>query len=357
MSDPDTRPSKRTRLSTDDRADPQSSSSSSSSFLSSNLRRHPEIWYDDGNLVLVAGQTAFRIYRGLIAGQSTIFSDLFSSSSSSPDETFEGCPVIHLSDSPQDLVHFLRVLLPQSRTHYRTTREDHMRTFDELSAVVRLAHKYNVSQVLEQTLASLHDYGFVTSFAAYSRLPPNAALALDPWHNIGIVNLARLADTPSLLPLAFYRCAYLGSDVLNGCAREDGTIEHLSEADLRRCIDGRVAVVHEHTAFLCAVFDGAANPACTRPPLCASGLRNAQVGLLRMKEFEAKYHPLWPCWVEAVSQLGDTQVCPGCRGEMLERAKKGQKKFFDRLPEIFGIMVEGWGDEESETVVAAGEGE
>ena len=115
MSDPDTRPLKRVRLSTGDPTDSRSDPLGSSSISSSDLSRHPEIWYDDGNLVLVARETAFRIYRGLIAGQSTVFADLFVSSTSSPHETFEGCPVIHLSESPQDLVHLLRVLLPKSR--------------------------------------------------------------------------------------------------------------------------------------------------------------------------------------------------------------------------------------------------
>ena len=112
MSDPDTRPLKRTRLSTDDSTD---SGPSGSSSTYSNLHRHSEIWYDDGNLILVARETAFRIYRGLIAGQASVFLVLFASSCSSPDEFFEGCPIIRLSDSPHDLVHLLRVLLPQSR--------------------------------------------------------------------------------------------------------------------------------------------------------------------------------------------------------------------------------------------------
>ena len=106
---------------------------------------------------------------------------------------------------------------------YRPTAEKHMRTFDELSAVIRLAHKYHVQQLLDQTLASLHAYGFVSSFSAYARLPPDADLALDASHSIGIVNLARLTDTPALLPLALYRCAYLDGGVLDGCARADVT--------------------------------------------------------------------------------------------------------------------------------------
>ena len=116
MSDPDvpeTRPLKRTRLSADDSTGSQIHPSGPSSTSSSTLRWHPEIWFDDGNIVLVARETAFRIYRRLLAGQSTVFSDMFASSTSSPDETFDGCPVVHLSDSPHDLAH-LRVLLPKS---------------------------------------------------------------------------------------------------------------------------------------------------------------------------------------------------------------------------------------------------
>ena len=104
----ETRLSKRTRLSADDLAGSSSSDSTS-------LQCHPEIWFDDGNVVLVAHETAFHIYRGLLAAQSTVFSDMFISSTSSLDEAFEGCPVVHLSDSPHDLAHLLCVLLPKSR--------------------------------------------------------------------------------------------------------------------------------------------------------------------------------------------------------------------------------------------------
>ena len=119
MSDaPDTRPAKRTRLS----GDPQDSTAGSSSESSDSpttikprFKQHAEFWFDDGNIVLVARRVAFRIYRGLLASQSTVFSDMFASSSSSADETFEGCPVVQLTDSPCDLAHLLRALLPKSR--------------------------------------------------------------------------------------------------------------------------------------------------------------------------------------------------------------------------------------------------
>ncbi|PIL26499.1 hypothetical protein GSI_12257 [Ganoderma sinense ZZ0214-1] len=361
MSDLDARPWKRTRLSTADFADPQSGPSASSSTSSSNLRRHPEIWYDDGNLVLVAGQFAFRIYRGLIAGQSTVFSDLFASSTSSLDETFEECPVIHLFDSPQDLVHLLRILLPQSRIHYHTPIESPTRTFDELFAVIRLAHKYNIPQVLEQALASLRESGFTTSFAAYSRLPSNPESALDPrcdpgQHNIGVVNVARLIDAPSLLPVALYHCTYLGSELFDGWTRDDGTIEHLSDADLRLCVDARAVLVHAHTVLLFSVFDGTVSAGCAKRTRCAAGLRDAQRVFVHAEALAQGYQPLRYSWAEAVLMLEERKkVCGSCAREMLERAKNGQKEIFDKLPKIFGITVEGWGADETEVAMVAGE--
>ena len=80
-----------------------------------NLTHHDEFWFEDGSIILVAGNTGFRVYRALLAAQSTIFADMFSSSSSGVEEIVDQRPVVYLSDSPKDLAHFLRVLLPKYR--------------------------------------------------------------------------------------------------------------------------------------------------------------------------------------------------------------------------------------------------
>ena len=87
---------------------------------SSELTKHEEFWFEDGSIVLVTNRTAFRIYRGLLATQSTVFEDMFATvTSPMMDETFEGCPVVRLSDSPYDLTHLLRILLPRTLTDRR----------------------------------------------------------------------------------------------------------------------------------------------------------------------------------------------------------------------------------------------
>ena len=79
--------------------------------------RHEEFWLVDGNIVLVAGNIAFRIYQGLLVTQSPFFADKLASSNPDSDETIDGCPVVHVEESPEDFVHLLRVLLPT--THRR----------------------------------------------------------------------------------------------------------------------------------------------------------------------------------------------------------------------------------------------
>lgn len=77
--------------------------------------RDTETWLEDGNIVLVAGTTAFRLYKGLLAAQSSVFADIFVASGSQAGEVFEGCPVVCLPDSPEDLRHLLHILVPNKR--------------------------------------------------------------------------------------------------------------------------------------------------------------------------------------------------------------------------------------------------
>ena len=111
--DSDGRPPKRLRAAED--THPNASTTDAALDLG-NIQRSEEFWFDDGSIVLVAQQkTGFRVYRALLVAQSTIFADMFVSSSPSAEEMIEGCPVVHLSDTPEDIAHFLRVLLPKSQ--------------------------------------------------------------------------------------------------------------------------------------------------------------------------------------------------------------------------------------------------
>ena len=71
------------------------------------------LWFESGDVVIVAGYVAFRVHRDVLADSSTVLMDMLSSLAISEDsdrEEIEGCPVVRLEDSVNDVKHLLRIL-------------------------------------------------------------------------------------------------------------------------------------------------------------------------------------------------------------------------------------------------------
>lgn len=74
-----------------------------------------DIWYDDGNVILQAENTQYKVYRGVLAQSSSVFRDMFSfpQPPASNMVTIEGCPVIRLSDSAEEVKYILQAIFEQ----------------------------------------------------------------------------------------------------------------------------------------------------------------------------------------------------------------------------------------------------
>lgn len=75
--------------------------------------KHPDLWFEDGSVVLATSDTLFRVYRGTLSRYSPVFRDLFSlpqPTSTSDQDMLDGIPVVHLYDDPTQLAHFLNAL-------------------------------------------------------------------------------------------------------------------------------------------------------------------------------------------------------------------------------------------------------
>lgn len=66
-------------------------------------------------MVLIAGGVAFKIHKGILSLKSAIFNDLFSMAHLTPDDQFDGCPIVHLTDSAEDIEEVLKVLYFSTR--------------------------------------------------------------------------------------------------------------------------------------------------------------------------------------------------------------------------------------------------
>ena len=216
-------------------------------------------------------------------------------------------------------------------------------TFDATVAVIRLAHKYDLPAVRNQALSVLRKHTFPSRGPRPWRTYPNPTVRVRDIHAIGAVSIARLLDKPALLYPALYRCAVLGSAVLDGWTRDDGTVEHLTLADLRICMDAQAALARESAAIFAATFMDVLHKDCESTKECRAGLRKLEDAML-LEEFGKRHDVLdtesgEKDIEERATALG---VCKHCRTMLERRRKEKQREVWKRLPELFGIEDERW---------------
>lgn len=134
--------------------------------------RHPDLWFADGSIILQAETTMFRVHTSVLARKSQFFRDMFSlpqpqtasSSSTSQnsadgpvssdwstaDRTVDGCPLVVLHDSAEDLANLL-VAIYDGSAFGENDRED----FRVVSGILRLATKYAVDSLREEAITHL----------------------------------------------------------------------------------------------------------------------------------------------------------------------------------------------------------
>lgn len=77
------------------------------------ISRHPDLWYDDGTVILIAENIGFRVYRGPLTKHSEVFRDMFSfpQPTAAPSETYEGCPIVRLvGDTAEEIAEVMKIL-------------------------------------------------------------------------------------------------------------------------------------------------------------------------------------------------------------------------------------------------------
>lgn len=79
---------------------------------SSLLTRHPDLWFSDGNIVLVAGDFYFNVHRGLLCRHSTVLEEAINDVDAEDRHSclIEGNTVLGLDEQPKDLCRFLMAL-------------------------------------------------------------------------------------------------------------------------------------------------------------------------------------------------------------------------------------------------------
>lgn len=98
-------------------------------------RRHRDFWFFDGNIILVAEGTGFKVYKGILASHSVVFRDMFAlakpdHSISVTEESAQGIPIVLLGDRATEVAHFLGPLFSggnmSAHSHFNPPMSTHL---------------------------------------------------------------------------------------------------------------------------------------------------------------------------------------------------------------------------------------
>ncbi|TEB30546.1 hypothetical protein FA13DRAFT_1688607 [Coprinellus micaceus] len=166
------------------------------------------IWLSDGNIVLQAENTQFKVHQGYLARLSIIFSDVFSVPQPGSQPLVEGCVVLLLQDSAQDLSVALSEIYDRC---YSPREQIHVET---VLAMIRIGRKYEIQHLLKEGIArlrtefpaTLEDHDRVDDTVSWSGIIDNDDAGSDVLFRIAnfCTSHSDMKELLPVLPLAYY---------------------------------------------------------------------------------------------------------------------------------------------------------
>ncbi|KAI0778783.1 hypothetical protein BD413DRAFT_443941, partial [Trametes elegans] len=309
------------------------------------LDKDAALWLEDGNIVIIAQNTAFRVHRGVLARQSEVFSSLFTvpqPTDVNEIEQVDGCPVVHVQDSAHDLRDLLRALY-DGLDIYLTS--DAPVLFSILAALIRLSHKYELERIQTVTIKRL---ALVLAdraklWRAYEGRK-NPFVVFRRGDAIEAANLLRICGREDLLPAALYMCCALDvRTLLHGVRRADGTREMLPLGDLECCLRAQTRLEGRSAAFVRRVLD-VNHP--DRPPACPLNCDAALSELWRsrgaLKDNEHTKRWVFVDTVGTPAVRDPCGICRPCAQHIVSVHTMFLDTLWSELPSLLGMEVPNW---------------
>lgn len=195
--------------------------------------RSTTIWFEDGNIVLQAEKIMFRVHKSVLSLHPSVLADMFliiqPESGTASDSIEDGCPVVKMSgDSGKEWEELLSLIYhgykwveisfrEQGRILegadmvvlcVRKARPNDTLSFTQLSAMLRLGHKYNFATYREEAASRLQDaFGpdWETVIVKETGDIHTDRIYMDDSHSWSdVINLAHDLRLDRTLPLIYY---------------------------------------------------------------------------------------------------------------------------------------------------------
>ncbi|KAJ6472372.1 hypothetical protein C8R47DRAFT_1295900 [Mycena vitilis] len=292
------------------------------------LTRADGLWFEDCGLIIQAESTVFRVSRDYLALQSTVFRDMLSMPQPKDADMMDGCPVVVLPDSADDVTFLLKALLycdffepyPAPTTHLI------------LMGILQMSHKYGVEALRKRSLTHLSSI-HPTTLSEYeaTRTFVLEQVRDDSFNLVRTLLLGRKFSIDWILPVTFYRvCEFTAErDILQGSLNMSDKIWLMT---VSRVLEGAAV-----TTILEFLWPSGQSGDCTTPKRCAKSRfeqrRNADGWRVRASEQAA----VMPLEIWEPPQWDRLKVCDVCMTSMKADHQAAKQALWDELPGMFGL--------------------
>ncbi|CAL1717101.1 unnamed protein product [Somion occarium] len=203
---------------------------------SHNLIKSSKFWFPDGNIDLIAQKTSFRVHSSILSIHSNVFRDMLSIPQPNDTEQLDGCKMVHLSDTSEELTVLLSALYEGASIF----GDHNVLPFSSVQTLVRLGMKYQVAAASQEGIRRLRelyspdDTMRSMKYLIEGKQDPDFAfsIAISPEDSISVLHLAGTFDIRSVMPMAMYACCQLDIDVCVAAVSS----EKWSLEDFRSCL-------------------------------------------------------------------------------------------------------------------------
>ncbi|KAF8178636.1 hypothetical protein K438DRAFT_1844146 [Mycena galopus ATCC 62051] len=291
-----------------------------------------DIWYKDGSVVLQTENTQFRVHWSIISRHSSFFRDLEDLPQPPNQSTVDGCPVVELHDSGEDVEYLLNALYDP---HFL---EQKALPLAAIGALIRMGRKYDFKTLLDSAVARI-------TFENPATLDEFDAMDVDNagYEPTRITNshgfffdllvLAQENGIVSALPAASFRALTTASlaELFQGIQRADETLATLPLAELQRCVIGREKLLTKQyqPGYTLGWLRKWPYTDCSDPALC--DLRR-QLILHQLMDDNVV-----GCFGVFCNSAMRKAFCTKCSGHISKSSTAGRKKMWEELPGIFDL--------------------
>ncbi|KAJ7611817.1 hypothetical protein FB45DRAFT_1065830 [Roridomyces roridus] len=330
--------------------------------------RTPQLWFDDGSIIIQAGNNQFCVHRSILAACSPVFKDMLAFPQPADAELVEGCQVVHLTDAPDEVTVFLKaIFLPDYFMPFPAKTE-----FEILRGCLRLSHKYGVEHLhlralvhfssafrtaLSQWDKASYPYDADSESTNPSSLPQSDIVSwlapMDPLTMFSCIQLAREVDAPWILPTAFSRLSHrlTKATSMSLVDMTHGGATGLSTQDQKSFVHGHIQQVQFAAIDILGCFtDPVEIPNCSSAVRCLKG-RLSAVNTVRQAASDYPSLPLF-VWGEDDWEEFREIFCPTCLASLQATNRAKRQEFWDDLPKMYGLPP--WEELEKMKVAAIG---